>query len=263
MEAKLHRDIFSLFYIVWTNPDSKIFQILKYLLENSEESSRTWAIHITHLSKRYNLSDPLDCLNSTPPRKEHFKETVTNKIISYHEKHLRSLAANNSRMTFLNVSVIGLKSGHHPALKNLITTREVQKARTHLKMLAGDYYTYEVKASQQGGSGHCRCCLLRTRDEDVTHILTECLLYVEIRDRIFKEYSEACSKAIIPISFEDVFMQNQFVLCQFILDPSSLNLDVRISTSDRILEQMFEISRDYCYAVNVLRLKTLKFRDES
>ena len=58
MEAKIHRDLFSLFYSVWYNPDSKIYQIVKYLLENSPENSRTWAVHLRYLSSKYGLLDP-------------------------------------------------------------------------------------------------------------------------------------------------------------------------------------------------------------
>ena len=35
-----------------------------------------------------------------------------------------------------------------------VTTGEVKGARIHIKMLAGDYFTYDVKANQSG----CRCC---------------------------------------------------------------------------------------------------------
>ena len=43
IEAKIHKDIFSLFYSVWKNPDSKIYKIVKFLLEDSAENSRTWS----------------------------------------------------------------------------------------------------------------------------------------------------------------------------------------------------------------------------
>ena len=31
IEAKIHKDVFSLFFSVWTNPDSKIYSIVKYI----------------------------------------------------------------------------------------------------------------------------------------------------------------------------------------------------------------------------------------
>ena len=57
LEGKIHRDVFSLFFSVWSNPQTKIYQIVKYLLENSSENSRTWSVHIRYLSKKYGLAD--------------------------------------------------------------------------------------------------------------------------------------------------------------------------------------------------------------
>ena len=50
VEGKLHRNIFSAFFSIWSHPDTKIYDILKYLLETCSENSRTWAVHIRHLS---------------------------------------------------------------------------------------------------------------------------------------------------------------------------------------------------------------------
>ena len=158
MEAKLHRDIFALFFCVWSNPDSKIYQIVKYLLDNSPKNSRTWSLHLRHLCQKYELTDPLEWLRLDPPSKSTFKENILTTISAHHERGLRSLAENNSKMGYLNVSLSGLRGRHHPALANIITTYEVQKCRIHLKMLAGDFFTYEVKADQSGGSPYCRCC---------------------------------------------------------------------------------------------------------
>ena len=41
IEGKFHRDVFSLFFSIWNNPNTKIYEIVKYLLENSTENSRT------------------------------------------------------------------------------------------------------------------------------------------------------------------------------------------------------------------------------
>ena len=45
--------------------------------------------------------------------------------------------------------------------------------------------------------------------------------------------------------------------CQFVLDPASFNLKQRIHLSDPILGALFELSRDYCFAVNAERQKIL------
>ena len=134
VEAKLHKDIFSLFYNVWCNPDTKIHQIVKYLLQQSSENSRTWAIHVRHLSKMYCLEDPLVSLSRDPPSKSEYKQLVSSQITRFHEKELRKLAEENSRMKYMHVGLLGLSGRHHPIISGALTTDEVRKMRPHLKM---------------------------------------------------------------------------------------------------------------------------------
>ena len=109
IEGKIHRDVFSLFYSVWRNPSSKIFSIIEYLLETSQNNSRTWAIHIKHLAAKYGLPHPLECLKSDPPLKSTFKEYIRTKICVFYERTLREKAQNNSSMKYLNMSLTGLR----------------------------------------------------------------------------------------------------------------------------------------------------------
>ena len=100
IEGKIHRDIFSLFYGVWANPDTKIYQIVKYLLETCSENSRTWAAHLKYLSSLYGLEDPLFCLRRDPPSKSSYKELVMTRITAYYEAKLREAADKNSWMGY-------------------------------------------------------------------------------------------------------------------------------------------------------------------
>ena len=79
IEGRIHRDMFSLFYSIWCNPDTKIHQIVKYLLTSSPDNSRTWAINLRHISRMYQLEDPLSCLQRQPPSKESYKELMQQK----------------------------------------------------------------------------------------------------------------------------------------------------------------------------------------
>jgi hypothetical protein len=92
MEGKVHRDMFSLFYSVWSNPDTKIYQIVKYLLSSSPDNSRTWAVNMRHIAKMYQLEDPLSCLQRDAPEHSVFKEMIATKITVFHEKELRRKA---------------------------------------------------------------------------------------------------------------------------------------------------------------------------
>ena len=165
-------------------------------------------------------------------------------------------------MQYLNVSLTGLRGRRHPALSDIVTTREVQNCRIHLKMLAGDYFTYELKAIRSGGSPHCRCCPLPSPKEDIQHILTSCSAYSEIRQRIVQEYQILCTSLKSEVNFQEIYSENHS-FCQFILDPASFNLQRRININDPILGQLFKLSRDFCYAVNSARMKILKKKENA
>ena len=262
IEAQIHKDIFSLFFSVWKNPDCKIYAIVRYLLENSATNSRTWSIHIRNLSEKYGLEDPFECLKRDPPQKSSYKELIQTKICAFYENSLRFSAENNSKMKYLNVSLSGLRGRRHPALSELVTTGEVKGARIHIKMLAGDYFTYDVKANQSGGSPHCRCCSPPSpSNEDLLHILTICEAYAEIRKRIFPVFQALCSQSKSGVDFSEISSEN-ITLCQFILDPSSFNLKTRIHMSEPILGSMFKLSRDYCSAINTARMNILRCKEQ-
>ena len=257
IEGKVHRDIFSLFYSVWANPDTKIYQIVNYLSKNSCENSRTWSEFIKQLSEKYSLDEPSKCLMIDPPQKSHYKEAILTKVTAFYEAELRSEAAQNSCMDYLNVSVTGLRGRHHPALSCLFTTEQVKVSRSHLKMLCGDYLTYDKKASQSGGSPHCRACGDVNTKETVSHILTSCCAYNEIRKIKLEEIEDVCKTLKTRIEFEKV-SDDKNQLCQFLLDPTSLNLKNRVNNCDPNLNNLFKISRSLCHSINTARLKILK-----
>ena len=107
IEGQIHRDIFSLFYSVWSNPKRKVHQTIRYLLQSSPDNSKTWSIYVRHLSNKYGLSDPLEYLNSEKPSKLIYKEHIVTKISAYYEKQLRDAAKSNSRMKYFNMSLEG------------------------------------------------------------------------------------------------------------------------------------------------------------
>ena len=262
IEGKIHRDVFSLFFGVWSNPNTKIYDIVNNLLKMSTDNSRTWTIFLRQLSSKYGLDDPLTCLKKDPPEKSVFKEHILTKVTAFYEKELRQNSMSNSSMTYLNVSVSGLRGKHHPAISNLLTSLDVKKSRPHLKMLCQDYLTYEKKADQSGGSPHCRCCDSQQRhNENIEHILTECDAYSEVRERILLEVESLCNKSRSRPDFESILKDRQ-TLCQFILDPTSLNLSSRISLNEPNLEAFFRKSRDLCFSIHNRRMELLKKKKE-
>ena len=269
IEGRIHRDVFSLFWCVWNNKGTKIHEVVKYLLANSKDNSRTWSMHIKHLAKMYDLGDLLVLLNSEPWKKETWKEFVKIKITAFHEKVLREDANCNSKMTWLNVSVTGLSGRHHPVLDGVITAQEVKKVRPAISMLAGDYYSYAVKSDQVGGGDHCRICpapviTSATQDtrprEDMQHIQTECVGNKVTRERLlYTTIRSVISQNNTQEEIVELFNDNA-VLTQLILDPCSLNLENKFRQNRKFknFSELLILLRDFCYAVHKERLRKLK-----
>ena len=96
----------------------------------------------------YGIEDPSECLEREPPKKSSYKNYIKTKIAVFYENELRKKAEYNEKMRYFNVSVIGLSGRPHSAILNIETVQEVQKSRPHIKMLCGDYFTFETKSKQ-------------------------------------------------------------------------------------------------------------------
>ena len=144
-------------------------------------------------------------------------------------------------MTFLNVATLGLRGRHHQALANMITTNDVRTSRPHLELLAGNYLTYKVKSDQSGGSPHCRICISGV-EESVSHVVSSCGGMADDRTRILTEFRTLCNSTKNRISFDEI-SKCENNLTQLILDPTILNLPVRVHISDPLVPQLFKLSR--------------------
>ena len=96
MEARLHLDILSLFYNIWANPSTKVFQITKYLLMMADNKSTTWANHLRIIFSIYNLPDPLLLLQLPAWPKSKWKLLAHTSITVYMERKWCSIAKSNS-----------------------------------------------------------------------------------------------------------------------------------------------------------------------
>ena len=55
MEATLHLDVLSLFWNIWSNPNTKTFEVLRYLLAMADKNSLTWSAHVRILFQIHSL----------------------------------------------------------------------------------------------------------------------------------------------------------------------------------------------------------------
>ena len=158
-------------------------------------------------------------------------------------------------MQYLNTTLLGLRGRFHPAIADLNTSWEVVRARPHMKFISGSYLTYQMKADQSGGSPRCRICDSGA-SETISHIITTCTRLEPVRSRILKEFQALCNMSPSKVNF-DIIKQNEHTLCQFLIDPTSMNLPFRVSVNDSLMPQFFKLSRDLCYTLDKTRTNIL------
>ena len=263
IEAVLHIDVLTLFWNIWANPNTKAFEILKYLLMMSNSSSLTWAAHVRILFQLYQLPDPLVLLNNQLWPKNRYKLHIKTSVCAFHESVWRSKAANNSKLTYLNTQATGLSGRPHPVLTGILTTQDVVFSRVHVKMLAGDYLCNYYLDKDRGLGGQCRLCPVWSPDspppdETMVHLLTRCRGTANTRAAILSELLNTISRDFPHNSL--LLQQNHDQLTQFILDPTSINLPmtIRIPPNHTALVGILQVCRKLCYSVHKDRTKQLK-----
>ena len=262
MEAVLHIDIITLFWSIWANPQTKVCDIIKYLLMMTNSTSLTWSAHIRILFQQYKLPDPLALMNTQLWPKERWKALVKTAVTAHHEVILREKAAKNSKLSFLNVQTHGLAGRPHPVLSGILTTQDVMRSRVHIKMLSGDYPCFSYMGSDRNQDAYCRLCLSISPHqpaptEDMIHLLTRCRGTEDTRTRILPDLLN-----LIYLYFptnEILEHPNLTNLTQLILDPTSLNLpmSIRINPDHPALVPVLAVCRNLCFAIHKDRTRQL------
>ena len=168
------------------------------------------------------------------------KELVKTKITTYFVTHLGIAAAQNSLMTYRRLDWVpppgSIKLNHNTQCEIVETTPEISLWEL----------LYSTKATQLRGSSHCRICLEPC--ETVSHAQWEKIL-LEFESLCIYEHKNK-------IDFEKI-LEDKALLCQFILDPTSLNLPKRVSMNDPLLPNFFKMSGDSYYLMEKIRTKLL------
>ena len=108
-------------------------------------------------------------------------------------------------------------------------------------MLSGNYLTFYEKSLQSGGSPFCRLCSNLSEPETLEHLISRCGALTETRNKILNEMKDTCMESELDI---DISTLSDAKLTQFLLDPSSLNLEKRVNITHPCLPKLFQISRD-------------------
>ena len=212
-----------------------------------KENSTTWSNHVRLLCLKYGLPSPIQLLCQPPWSKKQWKDFISARVTAWHERELRLLATQNSKMTYLNVQTTGLSGRPHPALCNIINTLDVRRLRSHLKFLTKDLVPHVTMISP----GPCKLCK-NEYDDLHEHFLVSCgdAVLQEIRARLYPELVNIIV-SVYPTCSILACSPSPKSLAQFILDCTSLNLpnNLRVPPNLPGLHGIFKVSRDWCFSV--------------
>ena len=223
----------------------------------------SWSAHLRNICIKYSLPDPLQLLSSGIVwKKTDWSILIKTKITVYHEKELRQLAQNNSKMEYLNVQVQGLSGLPHPALRNILTTRDVLRLRQHIKFLSGDYLTADRLFRDNGTSPRCKLC--PAPFETTQHVLTQSRATVDTHSRMLPELLNIVASVDPSCEILNPKMQ-PWHPAQFLLDCTSLNLPARcrVSAQNPNVYKIFSVSRNWCFGISKARSRLLKLLRKS
>ena len=221
------------------------------------ESSVTWCNHIQLLCRKYSLPSPLQLLQHPPCKQEDWKCLVKTRVTAWYERDLRHKAGCNSKMTYLNVLLSGLSGKPHPALRGIHTTQDCKKLRVHIKFLSGDFLTYH-RRYRDNPSLDPSCRLCPASQETIEHILAVCPALADTRQRLYPELMNTVLH--VQPSCGILATSTPAILTQFVLDCTSTNLTQAfcVPSHNPLVQNIFTISRDWCYAMSNTRSRLLK-----
>ena len=217
------------------------------------------------ICQKYNISDPLTLLQSTPESKLTWSNRTKKAITSHHDNILHQNASTNSKMEYLNVTNLSVNGPPHPVLRNVVAASDVIKLRVQVKFLAGDYLTYSLSHSHGNGkSPHCRLCSSgdSSPEESVTHIISQCSALDVVRSRLVSEVSDVVQH-LSPKEWNRnlILLNDPKILTQYVLDCTSPNLPKSLQVPPRDSEKtisVFKVTRDFCFAIHKERMRQLK-----
>ena len=130
----------------------------------------------------------------------------------------------------------------------------------HTQMLVGCYFTRFLLWKQE--TQFCPLCKTSVISyiDSLVHLLVICSTLAEEREKLLVEFELLCQETKNKLTISSVSNTHE-ELCQFILDPASMNLKHRVHLTDPPLSKFLKLSRDFCYLFDKRRKDILAVID--
>ena len=264
IKAHVHRRQLSLFGMITRLPNNILYKTATSVLLSSPDTSKSWFVGIRHLCDLYALPSPLQLLQNLPT-KQSFNKLVKSKIIDFWEKHLRSIAATKTSLTYFKPVFMSLTSPHPMFSTCSSNSFETNKSTCQAALISGRYKTDYLARywSKENPDGFCVLCPGLMNLDTLDHFVLHCDALTAARTNVFNYWQYYSSK--------DDQLRNLLIMklrsttetfMQFIIDPSVDSEVIRGVQNNLIkLEDVYCLTRTWCYAVHRMKLQlTGRFR---
>ena len=257
--AELHSRQLSRFGMVARLRGNPLNIHARNILTDAKNSCKSWFIQIRNISAQYKLPHPLIILEN-PPCKEEYAKLVKSHIIDYWENKLRGEACLLPSLKYCNFNFMSLALPHsvwQTAQKN---PHEISKAIQQARFLSGRYRSAYLTRhwDKKNPEGLCQAETCDKIREDTKHILLECKMYNQEREKLTIFWLENGNEIAQKLA-KEALNSNQDYLLQFILDCSVLPSVISATQQHGyvVLEKLFHLTRTWCFVMHRQRMRML------
>jgi hypothetical protein len=133
------------------------------------------------------------------------------------------------------------------------SVRDVRKAITKARMLTGTYMLQTLKSKFNQSEVDPTCPICRLETETITHVITSCPVYNEIRKEHFVKIKGTILTAIGFDSWKRKFNKKDIV-CQLVIDCQKLVETGLLPKNDDLIYDIETTSKVPCHAIHTRRL---------
>ena len=247
-------------------PGTFIHKIALYQLSMAKPSSGSWFLQVRDLSIKYSLPAPVSLLQY-PMTKCSYKKLVKSRVIDYWEGHLREEAykLREGSLKYFKPEYMSLIKPHPLWSTCGSNPYEIHKAVVQAKMLSGRYVTDKLARHwRENSSGLCSIPGCTGHNiGSLEHILLVCPALSEARHRVVQLCHQVSSESEDLKTILSYYLNGQTtdIVMQFLLDCSALPavIKLRQNGSIHIVENLFYITRTWCYSIDRNRMTKLGF----
>ena len=258
--AHLHMRILGLFGMICRLPQNILNTIASQKLFSEPDSSSSWFAQVRKLCVKYNLPSPITLL-SQPLKKENYKSMIKSNIIGFWETKYRQEAETKTSLLYFKPQFHNLRHPHPLWTTCNSNSFEVNKSAVVARLLSGRYLSdwHCRHWSSDNPAGLCMLCPDEETPGTLEHMLVTCTALNEKRKVLNKYIHDQTDdndalRAVIAAEMSSTVTNT----VQFLLDPSVVSsVQIAVQQKKFTLEEIFAVTRTYCYAIHRRRLQLI------